>query len=335
MEPQQNDRDSSSPAPLPEPVRPGRISIWRVLGTLLSFALVAYLVSSRWSEFTEMLTSLPPNYIWIALGLMMLSRFSVALRWHTLLHFARVNISFGQSLRLVFMGLFASNFLPSTVGGDVVRLAGALSRRIEPGVATASLVIDRLIGMAGMASLAPVGLAIVLGAPASTGALSMGVFSGLFQSKPARWALKKLKKFLGSMWVSSMTWLRNPASIFLALLCTFAHMLFTFLIIRLLLQGMGQPLSFWWIAGLWSLSYFITLVPVSINGLGVQELSISLLYSHFGGVSTEASVALALFMRMLPMLASLPGALFLPEILRPTPAPQTPTAGSEPPANHS
>ena len=59
----------------------------------------------------------------------------------------------------------------------------------------------------------------------------------------------------------------------------------------------------------------LTLLPVSINGLGLQELSIAVLFSSFGGVSEHAGLALAVLMRMLYMLASLPGALFLPGLL--------------------
>ena len=74
-------------------------------------------------------------------------------------------------------------------------------------------------------------------------------------------------------------------------------------------------LPFWLVAGLWAVTYFITLVPVSVNGLGVQELSVTFLFSSVGGVSPAAGLTLALFMRLLPILASLPGALFLPGIL--------------------
>jgi hypothetical protein len=91
-------------------------------------------------------------------------------------------------------------------------------------------------------------------------------------------------------------------------ICTFAQ-------IWILLQGMGQPLPFGLIAGLWSLTYFVTLLPVSINGMGVQELSTALIYTSLGGVTGAASLTLALLMRILQMLASLPGALFIPGIL--------------------
>lgn len=309
----------------PEPRPSRRNLVVRVVGTVLSIALLVFLISTQgWGEFAGALRRIPASYFWIALALMFGSRMCVALRWFVLLRSAQVKMPFWQCLRLVFMGLFASNFLPTTIGGDLVRMAGSVSLGMDAGVSAASLVVDRLIGMAGMSSLAPVGLFIVLrssaGQPGTFQApflLVGGVFSGLAQIRGVAWVKKKLRKFFGSILRSSALWVKKPFSLLLALLSTYGHMLFTFLIISLLLKGMNQPLSFWWIAGLWSLSYFITLVPVSVNGLGVQELSISLLYSHFGGVSAETGLALAVFMRVLPLLASLPGVLFLPEILRP------------------
>ena len=88
-------------------------------------------------------------------------------------------------------------------------------------------------------------------------------------------------------------------------------MLFTYLIVAVLLNGMGQPMPLWQIGGLWSLSYFVSLAPVSINGLGLQEVSIAYLYSHFGGVPMETGLVLAVMMRLVFLVASLPGAYFL------------------------
>jgi hypothetical protein len=195
---------------------------------------------------------------------------------------------------------------------------------VDTGVSAASLVVDRLVGMAGMSSLAPVGLWIVL-RPAASGISATeipaaGLLPALSRLPGVGWATRKLEKVFRSLMSSAVYWLRHPSSLLWSLLATYGHMLFTFLAVALLLDGMHQPLNFWWIAGLWSLNYFITtFIPISINGLGLQELTISQLYTRFGGVSVEAGLVLAVLMRVLPLLASLPGALFLPEILQPAP----------------
>jgi hypothetical protein len=46
----------------------------------------------------------------------------------------------------------------------------------------------------------------------------------------------------------------------------------------------------------------------------LQEFSLSLIYTNIAGVSEANSLVLALLMRIMFMIASLPGALFLPEV---------------------
>lgn len=316
-----------------EVVGPGhrRTSLWRILGTVLSLGLLVYLIYSQgWDQFSTVLRQLPFTTVVLAFVLLMCSRVCVTLRWYTLLRSAKVEISFWQCFRLMFMGNFSSNFLPSTVGGDLVRLAGIIQLRVDAGVGAASLVVDRLVGMAGMSSLAPFGLAIVFQPLARAYPLhAAGLFSGLLGLPGVQTLYQRLKKFLNSLLHSSLYWLRHPSSLFLALLCTFGHMLCTFLMTDVLLTAMHQSVSLWRIGTLWSLSYFISLVPVSINGLGLQELSISYLYSHFGGVASQAALALAVLTRLLFLLASLPGVLFLPDILRPIPSLSSTKPGQE------
>ena len=100
-----------------------------------------------------------------------------------------------------------------------------------------------------------------------------------------------------------------------ALGATLGNQLFIYLMIYLLLLGINHQLSFWLVAGMYTLTYFVTLVPISINGIGVQELSMTFLLVQLGGLSSSESATIALLTRVLFILTSLPGAFFLPSIL--------------------
>jgi hypothetical protein len=80
-------------------------------------------------------------------------------------------------------------------------------------------------------------------------------------------------------------------------------------------RDLGSHASFWMIASLWSLIYFITLLPISINGYGVQELISTYLLSNVAGLSPAVSLSIAFLLRIYFLLSSLPGAFFLPAIL--------------------
>jgi hypothetical protein len=85
--------------------------------------------------------------------------------------------------------------------------------------------------------------------------------------------------------------------------------------IAIFVNDLGSDVSFWMIAGLWSLTYFITLIPISINGYGLQELSFTFFMSHVAGLTPAVSLSVAVLLRAYSILASLPGAFFLPFIL--------------------
>jgi uncharacterized membrane protein YbhN (UPF0104 family) len=274
----------------------------RLFGTILTLVLLVWLISQRWQEIAEALQRLPFLNLLAAIVLTILSRLFVMARWHVLLRSGGVPISFKETIKIVFTGLFASNFLPTTIGGDVVRLAGVIQMGYDRAVCLASIAADRLINMGGMVLMAPLGVWQVFQA----GTLPALGMAGIWQ-KGLDFARRTLQSF--------SLWIKKPQALFGAFAFALAHIFCTFITMYFLLQGMGHPVSVWKIAGLSSLAYFVTLMPISINGYGVNELTVTFLYSQIGGVSVSVSATAALISRILNMLASLPGALFLPGIM--------------------
>jgi len=136
-----------------------RISLIKWVGTLLSAILLIILLSQQnWQSVGQALSQIPFWRFAVAFLLMVISRFAVASRWYVLLHATCTEVSWGQSVKYTFAGLFATNFLPSTIGGDIVRLAGAVRSGVDAAMATASLVMDRLVGMFGMVLMLPFGI---------------------------------------------------------------------------------------------------------------------------------------------------------------------------------
>ncbi|MBI3158241.1 MAG: flippase-like domain-containing protein [Chloroflexi bacterium] len=282
----------------------------RALGTLIALGLMAWLLARQWSDITRALSEMDAARFWGAFGLVMASRLFVSARWHMLLRGAAAGIRFPESARITFAGLFAANFLPTTIGGDVVRLGGVIARGHGAALAAASLVMDRLVGMAGMAVFAPFGAARVM----AGGLLGAGHSAGLALSLPgklkrnAAYALRRLGDI-------ARTWLRRPQFLLASLFFTALHMAVWFAAMWLLLDGLNDRMPYFLIASLWSLVYFITQIPISINGLGVQELSIAYIFAAFGGVSDHSALVMGLVFRVLVTLASLPGALFVGQLL--------------------
>lgn len=280
-------------------------SIIRTLGSVFAIVLLFFFLKEEGrTEIIIALQRVSIFYFIIAIGILFISRFFTILRWHILLKSAGLDISFSRSSMLTFTGLFASNFLPTTIGGDVVRLAGTMKYGYDRAICLASLVADRLIGLMGMLFTLPFGLFPVLSFNAN--ALQSITIVSLYQ---------KSIDFIKNTWQALQIWISKPKALIFSLLATFGNMLFIFLALYTLILGIDRFVSYWLIAGLWSLTYFVTLIPISINGFGVQELSLTFLLSKFGGLTEPESLTIAILVRALFILTSLPGAFSLPTML--------------------
>jgi uncharacterized membrane protein YbhN (UPF0104 family) len=296
----------------------GRQTVVRVLGTLIALALLVYLLSQQgWQEILAAIHQIPLWRLALSMVLMFVSRFAVAARWHVLLRAADAKISFRQSLRITFAGLFATNFLPTTIGGDVIRLAGAIQYKLDAATSAASLVVDRLVGMAGMAMMVPFSLPSLLKYREASfqGMPDQVALAAIPLGKWWRRAWEKLASLAAKLTKALTLWLKHPKALGISLLYSWVNMLSLFFIMQLLLGGIGEFMPLWLIGGLYSLVYFVTLIPISVNGYGLQEISMTLIFSNLGNASMSNGLTIALLFRTLMLLASLPGALFLPDIL--------------------
>ena len=274
-------------------------------GTILAIVLLALLVrEDGWAAVVAAMQQIPvADLLWVAL-LFLISRLAVVARWHVLLRAGGVPIPFKDSAMLTFTGLFASNFLPTTIGGDVLRMAGAMKMGYDRAVCLASIVGDRLVGMFGMFMVTPIGLYYAWGAlPANPLGMSWMGF------------VRKPLGFIKRTFLTFSIWFKRPGSLLLSLGFSWIHMICLFWSIHVFLAALGYPVSFWMIAGLWSLTYFITQVPISINGYGLQELSFTFLFSQVAGVPPAISLTVGILIRGYLVLASLPGAFWLPSTL--------------------
>ena len=281
----------------------------RWAGTILSLILLVWVFYSSRADIAVALKNAanPATFVkvLIAAGLVLISRLCTVARWHTLLRSGGIPIPFKDTLRLTFAGLFGSNFLPTSVGGDVVRLAGAMQMGYDRAICLASIAVDRLVNMTGMSLAAP-----------------LGIYQ-LFQATPAA-ALQSIT--LAALWekgwgffrktLSSLTiWLKQPFALLTAFAFTAGNLLCVAGAYYFLIQGMGGSLPYWQVIGLVSVGYFLGLMPFTINGYGWHETIMITLFVQVGGINSGTTAVIVVLQRLLMMLASLPGALTLPGIM--------------------
>ncbi len=294
-------------------LKKNRRLLLRWVGTILSLALLVWVFyNSREDILVALANATQPAAlarVLLAAGLILLSRLCTVARWHTLLRSGGIPIPFKDTLRLTFAGLFASNFLPTSVGGDVVRLAGAMQMGYDRAISLAAIAVDRLVNMSGMSLAAPFGIyqLFQVGPPAS-GLLGMQALSlsGLWEKG---WGF--FRKTLASLTL----WLKQPLALLTALLFAFGNLFCVSGAYYFLIESMGASLPYWQVIGLVSVGYFLGLMPFTINGYGWHDTIMITLFSQVAGINSGAAAVVVVLQRLLMMLASLPGAATLPDIM--------------------
>ncbi len=311
-------KNNSIPDPTNEAEQPPqKPSYWRWILTIAAIGLFIYQLSKQdFHETLNIIKGMPLWLIFTSIGLMLASRISTAARWNALLKINAPKPRFKDTLKTTFAGLFSSNVLPTSIGGDFVRLFMGIQAKLDPAYVASSLIMDRIIGFTGMFFFMPFGLHLLFSHAGTSQAslLPMGfifaaVFSDIFK-KVWEW----IKKFIQKVWDSVKLWVKHPMYLVESLGFTFLHMTFFFSTMWLFLYAMHVDISIFKVGAIYSLSYVISLFPLSIGGLGIQELAISNLFSILGNMPIKTANALALLVRLVFIISSIPGAFFLPDI---------------------
>ena len=180
-------------------------SYWRWILTIAAIGLFVYQFSHQdFQETFSIIKNMPLPTILGAIGLTISSRVAIAARWNALLKINDPKPKFKDTLRITFAGLFSSNVLPTSVGGDFVRLFMGMQAKLDPAYIASSLIMDRIIGFTGMFFFMPFGLKLLFSSSETSSAsflpmslIFMITFSDMFQ-KVWEW----IKKFVQKCWIA-------------------------------------------------------------------------------------------------------------------------------------
>lgn len=103
-------------------------------------------------------------YLGAAASVLVLAQLVSAARWKVLLGEDPVSWSF--LARLYLIGNFFSAFLPTSVGGDAVRTGALVHEGVALRRSVASVLLDRMLGVAGMVPLFAAGALLITAGPA-------------------------------------------------------------------------------------------------------------------------------------------------------------------------
>jgi len=262
----------------------------------------------------------------------------IGLRWWVFLRAQKIGISLSLAVRLTFLGQFFTNFMPSAVGGDLVR-AWYVSRYSHKKLQAAlGVAVDRIVGLISTFILALTSYLLFMrgkgllqinrkgsggiGAffaehPVSLhhmlvfGAIILGIgfiLSGCFNLK--RFFRKLYHHFihlLSQMKEVVLVYYHHPLVLLFGLSVTI--FLQSMVILSYWLVGrdleMTTALRYYFV--FFPLVWVIGAIPVSIAGIGILEGGVVFLFVQFAGADPLDVATLALCQRLTWVVASVPG----------------------------
>ena len=108
-------------------------------------------------ELWRLIRGASPLWVAAALGLYVVMLIVSTWRWQLLLRAQHVHVPFGALLNSFFVAIFANNFLPSNIGGDVFRIRDTAKPAGSRTLAAAVVLFDRGIGVMGLGFVAACG----------------------------------------------------------------------------------------------------------------------------------------------------------------------------------
>lgn len=294
----------------------------------------------RWTNLTKIFRQMNLWVFAATTAIFTISHIIIGLRWWLLLRTQSIFIEFWAAVRLYFLGWFYNNFMPSSVGGDLVRAWYVTKHTDKKFEAVLSVFVDRAIGLASTMVIAaffyllflrgqaePVGfgtrggfLKFVVGYRVVIFwlvVLVAVIFLGLLSHRKARAMLKKAWSSICVHGLKMIEKLKNAVIIYcskpLAILAVFGLTVFMQIMVItgfwFLGVNLGADVSIKYYYVFFTLMWVVGALPVSIGGAVVIEGGLAYLFVKFAGVEPETALALALCQRIVWMLTSLPGAV--------------------------
>lgn len=246
-----------------------------------------------------------------------------ALRWRAVLTALGLRARVRTLLNHYLAGLFVGNFLPSTIGGDVLRVARQSADNGDRPSTFASVVLERLTGWLVLPVITLTALLINPGlrelgtATALAFALSVTtlvllsalLFAAAHPRVGGRLATREgWQRFLGAVHLGLDRFRRHPAAVVNVLLVGFVYQLAVVLSAFLAARALGLtevgPTA---ILAFMPAVAIAQVLPISLGGLGVREGAF-VLFLHPLGVARGEAIALGLLFYGMNLAVSLLGA---------------------------
>ncbi len=302
-------------------MKPKIRTIFRSSVSILLILLLFYIMRGKYGEIAGVLqkTSLP--IFTLAFLAFIAASLIASFRMKLLIEAQSIKITYGEAVSLTFIGYFFNNFLPTSIGGDVVK-AHYLSKHSNVTVESYTAVfVDRVVGLLTMIFMAFAALLfigtglvdkhVVMAIYLITGVSALAILFLANKSFAKKFSaliilVKPIEKQLRNLYNMANIYRHKTALMISAFAISILSQLLYFTCYGILVLSIGSKILPQELLLRMPIVSIMSLLP-SINGLGVREGSTVVL---FGGlIGKEHALAIGILMIVVLLLTSLIGGI--------------------------
>lgn len=301
----------------------------QLLIRLVVSGIILGLILSRvdYRQVAQLLPTASPLILVLGFMLLILDRMTMSFRWFVLVQAKGIRIPFWDIVKIYFTSAFLGLFMPSSVAPDFIRVYMATKHECTMPDALSSVFLDRFIGFLTLSGLSFISSVfafsfsnIIIVSPwiivAALGPLlaALSIMIAIkhdysyIKSHVSYGMVIKLINLVYDFRNSMDSYKHHISSIKLVtFVCVINHIIYI-LTTYVVALAMNINIPFLYLCITVPLVSFLTMVPISLAGLGIQEGATIYFFSQIG-VSSQGAFAIAIMIRIMITLGCLPGGI--------------------------
>ncbi|NJO77658.1 MAG: flippase-like domain-containing protein [Cyanobacteria bacterium RM1_2_2] len=297
-------------------------SLFRFMRIAATSALLVYVLhkaglfsAEGWQDLLNTFVHANLSFILASFGIGFLMNLSSATKWLMLTRALELPVNLRRLLAYYMIGKFFNLVLPSSVGGDVIRIQQLGQHTGRYADATASVFVERFTGLTTLVFLALIAVVVNLNTfdlpwltvTLGIGAVAVGAICWLivderpFKLVQNRFAanipfLQTLLTKIGKFRQAVLSYQQAPYAIHWALLNSLVFYFLAIANVWITLLAFGADVSFMSMIVAVPIIMFIMNLPISVGGIGLMEFAYSLILGLMG-IKPALAISTALFIR--------------------------------------
>ncbi len=285
----------------------------RIVVTAVIFFLIFRSIDLQ--AVLETMKNIVPRLLLLGLLFQIFSTFLASYRWHRVMRPLGFPMSFGFYLKSYFKGSFFNQGLPTSIGGDAIRVLDVARNGYRKRDAFYGVFVDRVLGLVGLLllnllantlnpNLLPDGVFLTINVLVGGGLLGFVLLLGFRCLEwPKRWTPTRLFHTISETF-ARVLYDKNESAVQL-LLSVLVHLLS---MIAIFLIGRSVELEFDLLTFLIIVPpvILLTLIPVSLAGWGVREGAMIGLFTLIGA-DKSVVLSMSILYGVVLIISSLPG----------------------------